>query len=306
MMRIARVVAALALSAAALGSVAVAAEGNGAVVVTRYILSYSGPVTLWRVERGTQRLAPKNGLALQVADCITLESSTTSGAVMTVVVDGSEVAVNAAHPHYCVSAAAGQNPVLAAMARSFASLAGVFHDAETDYNAQSVTSAVSRGGPFTPHLNVPLLGQDDQRLGAGTRALALAWVAGTAPYTIALSKVGASAPLVRGRAERARVVLDAVPLAPGTYVVDIRDAANLLGEKRFTVVPAGDLPQPSADIATVLADPATPENLRAAFDAARLMNDASDTFRLEAYQRLIGHEDSALAKRLIYQLENDG
>jgi hypothetical protein len=169
-----------------------------------------------------------------------------------------------------------------------------------------VTSAVSRGGPFTPHLNVPLLGQDDQRLGAGTRALALAWGAGTAPYTVTLTKAGASAPLVRGRAERARIVLDPAPLAPGTYVVDIRDAANLLGEKRFTVVAAGDLPQPSADIATVLADPATPENLRAAFDAARLMNDPSDAWRLEAYQRLVGHDDSALAKRLLYQLEYDG
>jgi hypothetical protein len=36
------------------------------------------------------------------------------------------------------------------------------------------------------------------------------------------------------------------------------------------------------------------------------MADPSDAWRLEAYQRVVGHDDSALARRLIYQLENDG
>jgi hypothetical protein len=36
------------------------------------------------------------------------------------------------------------------------------------------------------------------------------------------------------------------------------------------------------------------------------MADPSDTWRLEAYQRVVGHEGSELARRLIYQLENGG
>ncbi len=278
----------------------------GAQVVTLYVLSYSGPASVWHIERGTQHLAPKNGLALQPADCITLDASAAQSAAMTVVVDGREIAVSHANPHYCVSADAPQNPVLAAIGRSFASLAGVFHDAESDYNTQSTTSAVSRGGPFTPHIAMPLLGQDDQRVVAGNRALALVWAPGKAPYTVTVALAGAASTLVSATSETNTVRLAAASYAAGSYVVTVRDAKNVAGEKRFTVVPESALPAPTADEAAILADPATPADVRAAFDAARLMNDSSDAWRLEAYQRVVGHGGSELARRLIYQLENDG
>jgi hypothetical protein len=276
---------------------------TAAPLVSRYILTFTGPASAWQVERGTQRLSPKNGLPLQPGDCITLDAG--GSATMTLIVDGREIAITAKSPHYCVSAQGTQNPVVAAIARSFASFASVFHDAQSDYDAQSTAAAVSRGAS-APHVAFPMLAVGDQRVVAGRRALALSWSGGAPPYVVSVGTEGATAPLATAHAAAKHVRLPEASFTPGAYAVRIEAADGLRGEARFTVVAASALPAQPADVATILADPGTPVDLRAAYAAAWLMADPSDAWRLEAYQRVVGHDDSALARRLIYQLENDG
>jgi hypothetical protein len=288
---------------AAMTLAAIVAVAAAAPVVSRYILTFTGPVSAWHVERGTQRLTPKNGLPLQPGDCVTLDGA--GGAAMTLVVDGREIAIAAKSPHYCVSDQGAQNPVVAAIARSFASFAGVFHGAESDYDAQTTTAAVSRG-VSGPHVAFPMLVLNDQRIVEGRRALALSWAGGAPPYAVSVVAEGASGPLTSAQAAAKHVRLPVASFAPGTYLVHIKDTSGLRGEARFTVVPASALPAQPADVATILADPGTPADVRAAYAAAWLMADPSDTWRLEAYQRVVGHEGSELARRLIYQLENGG
>lgn len=307
-MKLRSAIVALAVSLDASTAAAAAPDPGASPLVVRYVEVYSGPASLWTIQRGSVRLSPHGGLALQVGDCVTLDTAagaTARTASMTLLIEGREIAVDAAHAHYCVSAESTTNPVLAAISRSFTSFLGVFHDAESDYDHQTTTQTVTRSID-SPKIVLPALADNDQRIARGTRPLALAWLGGTAPFTVTLSAVGGSRPLASVTAQARHVRLPALELTRGAYRVSIADAGGLAGEARFSVVPESDLPAPSADVATILADAETPADVKAAFDAARLMADPSDTWRFEAYQRLVDHGRSVLGVRLLYQLENDG
>ncbi|MDP9024413.1 MAG: hypothetical protein M3N13_03420 [Candidatus Eremiobacteraeota bacterium] len=274
--------------------------------VTRYILSYTGPASAWEITSGPRRPAPKNGLPLLIADCIVLHPERVSrgkSATLTVIVDGREISVDRRHPRLCVREEKARNPVVLAIARSFRSLRGIFHQSDEDYENHS-TATVNSRGLIGPQFAMPLLDGNDQYLGAGTRALSLAWLGGTARYTVTVTRAGRPARVARARTVVPRVRLDAVRFIPGIYHVTVTDAKGVPITQRFTVVPVSALPRASRDIATILADEHTPVGLRAAYDAARLMAEPSHTWRFEAYQRLSDRgQGSALAVRLRYELE---
>jgi hypothetical protein len=279
------------------------AVGDPAQPVTRYVLAYSDPATAWEIDRGTAHLVPVHGLALSVGDCVVLhDPSGASAPEMTLIVDGREVDVNRNHPRFCVPDSQPQNPTALAIMRTFTALAGVFHSAEQDYDAQNSTTMTTRG-IGTPRPAIPLLEGDDQGLAAGTRSLALAWTSGVAPFTISVARAGATNPLATTTAPQKQVRFAPMTFSPGTYRVTVDDARHARRTQRFTVVPLSALPPPSTDVASILADPSLPPDLRATYDAARLMADPTDKWWLEAYQRVIGSVDrSALAQRLAYEL----
>ena len=291
-----------------LADVGAACAGTGGPV-TKYVLTYSGPDSVWEIIRGPQRLGPKNGLPLAPGDCIALRAGPaggTSTSQLTVISDGREVVVNRERPRYCIADEPPRNPVASAIARTFASLAGVFHSAEQSYNEHSTVPMTTRGGKAVPPV-VPLLAERPQRIVSGNRALAVAWASGSPPYSVALMRAGRAQPLAVATTPHTRVRLEPVMFAPGTYHLTVTDAAHLAITSAFTAVPATAVPTASADVLTVLGDAETPADVRAAFDAARLMADGSGTWRFEAYQRVIDHANaSALAERLIYDLESGG
>jgi hypothetical protein len=303
-------VLASALTATSLLLHAPAVGAAGAAAVTRYVLSYSGPDAAWEIVRGSQHIAPKNGLPLALGDCVYLRAPAgTDGGPpvrMTVIAAGREIVLDPARPRYCMMQEQQKNPVAVAIARTFASLAGVFHGAEQAYDEHSTIPMTTRGVGVVPPA-LPLLADHPQQLGAGTRALALAWTRGTPPYTVVLTRARQPEVLASAQTPMMRVRLKPVLLAPGSYSVTVTDAEQATGAARFTVVPANGVPPSSADVTTVLRDNGTPAGVRAAFDAARLMAIRSESWRLEAYQRVADHgSGSALAARLIFDLETGG
>jgi hypothetical protein len=288
-------------------STAALGEGAARTDVVRYIEEFSGPAPAWHIARGTQTLAPADGLALAAGDCITLKAATASDAgkdSMLVIDEGVEISLSASRPHYCLSASKPANPVFVAIAHAFASLIGVFKDAETDYATQSTVSVESRRPEKS--FKIPILAHDDQLLAAGPRTLALSCSGGTAPYSVTIERMEAHEPVTRTTSATPTFKLAPLDYTPGSYSVTVTDAKNVSTKATFTVVPASRFPASSPDIVTILKDDSLPADLRAAYDAAHLMGDPSNAWRLEAYQRLAGHSRSGLAERLRFQLETYG
>jgi hypothetical protein len=269
--------------------------------VTRYVLDYSEPGSMWEIDSGAQRLTLKRGLALAAGDCVILHDvPALPSPRMTVIVDGSEIAVDRQHPRYCVADTRPASPVALAIARTFAALAGVFHDAEEDYDAQRITQTTTRdidiSGP-----RLPLLA-GSQLIVQGRRALALIWSGGTPPYTVSIARSQGPV-LATVNVAQAQVELPATALAQGTYSIIVTDAAEARRVQTFSVVATSAVPLPSADIAEILADPSIPLDVRATYDAARLMAIPSNRWWFEAYQRIVDQQDdSELARRLAYEL----
>ncbi len=287
-----------------------AARAYGDPPITRYVLTFSGPDSAWEIDRGAERLAPKRGMPLKLGDCVVLHGAGVAhgdvAPLLTVIADGREVDVNPARPRYCLQDEPHGNRVALAIARTFTSLASVFHDAERAYDQQSSVPMTTRGGGRVNRPLVRVLDDDRQRLAPGTRALAIGWSAGTPPYAVVLSRGGTAEGLARAETATPRVRLPAVDLPPGTYQIAVTDTAALTTIHRFIVVPAREVPRAAPDVAIVLDDAELSPDVRAAFDAARLMAHPSDAWRFEAYQRVADHgAGSALAARLIFELETE-
>jgi len=286
---------------------ALAARGSIASV-TKYVLTFSGPESAWEIIRGSARLVPKNGLPLVSGDCIVQRGTPNGGGTvwqLTLISDGREVVVDRDRPRHCIAEQQPRNPVAMAIARTFASLAGVFHSAEQSYDEHSAVPMTTRGSKAPPV--IPVLGGHRQYIASGKRELALSWASGSPPYTVVLTRAGQAQPFARLATELTHARMKPVTYIPGTYHITVSDAAHAAVTVAFVAVPAAAMPPASADVLTVLEDPETPADVRAAFDAARLMADPSGAWRFEAYQRVVDHgRASALAERLIYDLESGG
>jgi hypothetical protein len=275
-------------------------NGVAADRITRYVLSYTGPESAWKIDRAGVPVVPHHGLPLNLGDCVHLDATANGqSAAMTIINDGREITLSSVRRDYCVQAERRPNAVGVAMARSFSALVDVFHSAEESYDRRRTVRMTTRSSD-PPVL--PLMDGDTQLVESGSRRIALAWSGGAPPYTITLESTSRPRPVAETSTMARRLILPPVDIHPGTYTVSVRDESGSRCVNIFTAVPPSSAPKPSSDMALLLADEHTPVAVRATYDAARLMADPSDRWRLEAYQR-VAASVSPLAMRLAFQLE---
>jgi hypothetical protein len=146
-----------------------------------------------------------------------------------------------------------------------------------NYDRQAVIAAVRGEEP----LDLPLLWSDENYVVAGSRALALSWVGGEAPFAVEIGpEAGPPAIAKAGVTDRGLgpVLVD---LTPGPWRLAIHDATGETVEGALTVVPTSELPAAPPDQG--LED--LPEALREAAYAAWLAEQDDGRWMYEAYLR---------------------
>jgi hypothetical protein len=303
-----RSVAFILTAAVAIAALPALAAGDAA---TRYILTYSGPESAFQVVHQNQKLAPKNGMTLVAGDCITILQRTHPAQAgdnenrMILLIDGSEVDLGASLTHYCVGKAGAVNPVAQAIAKTVASVMGVFRTAQVDYYGSGLQPAVTRGIGVPPP-EIPLLEAGKERIAAGHRSLDLTWSGGAGPYRVEIFRDGTAAPIFVNEKVAARSLhIGALDLIPGSYRLVVKDPATSSAIGGFRVIPASDLPALPADQRGTLATSASSTALGEAVYAAWLMHNGAD-WSFEAYQHVASQRaTSQLAKLLIFELTGD-
>jgi len=273
----------------------------------RYIESYTGPAGAYRIDRGAQKLAPHLGMVLDVGDCVEIIAPhnaqlTDSANRMTLMIDGTEVRVDASSPKYCVAQSGGNaNAAAAAIGRMFASIGDLFQRAQNDYYTEHTTTAQTRGGVQEP-VTIVLLQPAHPRVAAGARTLSIAWIDGSAPYQAGLYKAGDATPLSLKTGLQQRNASFDVTLQPGPYEIHVSDASGKAAVGAFAAVRPDELPKPPPGEAAALADASQPQDVRAALYAGWLAQQSSD-WRLEAYNQVIPFAaTSDLARTLSFEL----
>jgi hypothetical protein len=209
-----------------------------------------------------------------------------------------DVTLQASSPTYCVGAPNGDcnakapaattsfwNVVVANMATTVAALLLPAHQGQ--YTDQLISLQPRGGDDVAPRVAIPMLTQQRERLAAGDRTLALAWENGTPPYEVRLYRAGVATPVAMVKASGPVTRFETLPFRPGTYRVEITDAATPKGRASadFDVVGPETLPALPRDQADALADPSVPADLRTTLEAGMLAKTGT-VWDLEAYQSI--------------------
>jgi hypothetical protein len=171
-----------------------------------------------------------------------------------------------------------------------------------DYDRQAVIAAVRGDEP----LDLPLLWADENYVVGGSRALALSWLGGEAPFAVEIGpEAGPPAIAKAGVTERGLAPVT-VELTPGAWRLLIQDGAGDTVEGALTVIPASELPEAPPE--NGLED--LPEALREAAYAAWLAEQDDGRWMYEAWLRAkaltgefapAGHLERYLASGALWQ-----
>jgi hypothetical protein len=140
---------------------------------------------------------------------------------------------------------------------------------------------------------LPALGTGGQKIQAGSRALLVRLVGGTAPYRVEISRTGGV--IATQTSDSHEVALAHLNLTPGVYSLKISDSTPRELEAQFTVV---DTPPPVDASYADLSDP----EIRIAAIASALARAAPDVWSFEAEQQLAAAPVDGLDRDKVYEL----
>ncbi len=139
------------------------------------------------------------------------------------------------------------------------------------------------GGTGAP-LSLPVLGEPNAHLTAGTRTFSLFWHGGEKPYQVRVYQEGNETPLIEQQNLQDDHLQQAqVTLSEGTYTVEVRDGAGDTATGTFQVVSASMLPVLPPEFGDLSQQSTLAPNIKDTLFALWLIEEHED-WEFEAYQ----------------------
>lgn len=136
-------------------------------------------------------------------------------------------------------------------------------------------------------LALPMLFHRKPRMVAGTRAFSVAWIGGTAPYRVVVTRGNDGAEIIAvGDVAETSLPATEVDIEPGPYVLEITDSQGAVASAGFLAVPPGKEPALPAN----LVPKRFPDETRRVGEAAWFAQQENGRWMLEAYLRTMAED----------------
>lgn len=273
-------------------------EGARSLVIG-WIDAFEGEATDYSLRRGDEVLPVYPLMRLRAGDRIELGED--AGPMRVHISETEEVVIDQSRSPYLVPAGAELTGLLANLLEWAAAL----FDGQDEGHGVTPVEIKSRGDETLAPAS-GLLFIERVKLVAGQRPLALAWINGTAPFSVRLAREGADTEPVLEAADLPETTWVSPPLVleSGSYLLEIQDARQRRLVTEIEVLEPGSAPR----LDPGLLPAGTEEHLGSLLEAAWLAGQEGGwIWRLEAYQAVAGAATRgpslALSNALVRQKE---